>query len=137
VKIAILVTGHIRKSVSVDYDVLLIEGMQMPRNSFEVFDLPNGDNLPDDMDFAGIVISGSSKMLTDGIDWLEETADWLRKQAEKNTPILGICFGHQLLAYAFGGKIADNPNGIEVEPRKLISIKMLRMIRFFSNIFHP
>jgi GMP synthase (glutamine-hydrolysing) len=28
--------------------------------------------------------------------------------------VLGICFGHQLLAYALGGKVANNPRGIEV-----------------------
>jgi len=113
-KIAILITGHIRKSVSEDYDVLLKDGMELPANSHEVFDLPNGDKLPDNIDFAGIVISGSSKILSDGISWLEDTAEWLRKQVAKNTPILGICFGHQLLAYTFGGKVTDNPKGIEV-----------------------
>jgi len=117
--IAILKVGTIRKSVSADYDVLLINGMQLPGNSFEILDLPNGDKLPDDIDFSGIVISGSSKMLTDRISWLEDTADWLRKQAEKNTSILGICFGHQLLAYTFGGKVADNPNCIEVGTKRI------------------
>lgn len=119
-KIALLITGHIRKSVSADYDELLINGMQLPRKFFEVIDLPNDDILPENADFAGIVISGSSMMLTDGISWLDDAADWLRKQAEKNIPILGICFGHQLLAYAWGGKVADNPNGIEVGTKRII-----------------
>ncbi|MDO9578178.1 MAG: glutamine amidotransferase [Candidatus Cloacimonadales bacterium] len=118
-KITLLITGHIRPSVSADYDELLINGMQLPRKYFEVFDLPNGDKLPEKDDFAGVMISGSSMMLTDGISWLEDSANWLQKQAERNTPILGICFGHQLLAYAFGGKIKDNPNGIEVGTRRI------------------
>lgn len=118
-KIAILQTGHIRKSVAADYDELLMNGMQLPRKYFEVIDLPNGEVLPEKEDFAGIVISGSSLMLTDGISWLVSTAEWLRKQSAKNIPMLGICFGHQLLAYALGGKVADNPNGIEVGTKRI------------------
>lgn len=120
-KIALLITGHIRKSVSADYDVLLMDGMDLPKEHFVIFDLPNGDLLTENDDFAGIVISGSSKMTTDEIPWLDETCEWLGKQAEKNIPILGICFGHQLLAIAFGGKVANNPMGIEVGT-KLISL---------------
>jgi len=116
-KILILQTGHIQPAVAADYDVLFIEGMHLPRSKFHIVDLPKGDSLPETNDFAGIIISGSSLMVTDNISWLEETAAWLRKQ--KNIPTLGICFGHQLLAYAWKGKVADNPHGIELGTKTL------------------
>ena len=118
-KIAILQTGHIRSSVAADYDELLIDGMQLPRQYFEVIDVQNGEYLPEGYNFSGVVISGSSLMLTENIIWLDRTADWLRKLIKKNIPILGICFGHQLLAYTFGGKVTDNPNDIEVGTKRI------------------
>ena len=105
--------------MSDDYDELLIKGLHLPRKFFSIIDLPKGDRLPENEDYAGIVISGSGKMLTDGLSWLNESANWLKMQAGKNIPILGICFGHQLLGYAFGGKVADNPYGIEVGTKKI------------------
>jgi len=38
----------------------------------------------------------------------------LKKAIENEIPILGICYGHQLLAYAAGGKVGNNPRGMEV-----------------------
>ena len=70
--------------------------------------------LPAPADVSAAVVTGSSAMVTDGDAWIETTAAWLRALAERGVPLLGICFGHQLLAYALGGEVRDNPNGIEI-----------------------
>ena len=61
-----------------------------------------------------MVLSGSSAMVTDRDGWSERTAAWLRPIVQSGRPVLGICYGHQLLAHAFGGVVADNPKGREI-----------------------
>ena len=68
--------------------------------------------LPPD-DPAGIVITGSHTMVTERRDWSERAAEWLNDAVHARVPVLGICYGHQLLAHALGGEVADNPKGRE------------------------
>lgn len=90
--------------------------------------------LPDTLDaYDAIIMSGSRYMVTDKAPWSERTAQWLARmvrgmtpgdtplssplKAESGradlcvTPMLGICYGHQLLAHALGGLVDWNPRG--------------------------
>jgi GMP synthase (glutamine-hydrolysing) len=53
-------------------------------------------------------------MVTDREPWSERAAAWLREVVDAGTPLLGICYGHQLLAHALGGVVGDNPLGREI-----------------------
>jgi GMP synthase (glutamine-hydrolysing) len=61
-----------------------------------------------------VVVTGSAAMVTDGEAWSEAVAVWLGVAVEARTPLLGICFGHQLLAHALGGRVGRNPRGREI-----------------------
>lgn len=78
-----------------------------------VANVERGDALPSREGFAGVIVSGSAAMVTDRADWSERSADWLRDAAHEGLPLLGICYGHQLLAHALGGEVAYNPAGRE------------------------
>jgi GMP synthase (glutamine-hydrolysing) len=45
---------------------------------------------------------------------MERVADFAREAAERRVPVLGVCFGHQLLATAYGGSVRRNPAGREI-----------------------
>lgn len=71
--------------------------------------------LPDDLTaIAGIIITGSHAMVTDYPDWSVALTGWLRRLRGSAMPVLGICYGHQLLAEAFGGKVDYHPGGEEI-----------------------
>src|SRR5690606_28132289 len=78
-----------------------------------VVNVEHGEPLPDRGNFAATIVTGSAAFVTDRADWSERSADWLRDAAHADMPLLGICYGHQLLAHALGGEVAYNPAGRE------------------------
>jgi GMP synthase (glutamine-hydrolysing) len=64
--------------------------------------------------YAGVLVTGSGAMVTERLDWSEHSAQWLRDAADAGLPLFGICYGHQLLAHAFGGEVGYNPRGREM-----------------------
>ncbi|MCL7714764.1 glutamine amidotransferase [Stenotrophomonas mori] len=78
-----------------------------------VVDVQQGEPLPDRGRFAAAIVTGSAAYVTDRADWSERSADWLREAAHAGLPLLGICYGHQLLAHALGGQVDYNPAGRE------------------------
>jgi GMP synthase (glutamine-hydrolysing) len=76
---------------------------------------PYKEKLPSDpTDFSGVIITGSHAMVTDREDWSERTAAWIPRVIESRVPLLGICYGHQLLAHAIGGMVGNCPHGVEL-----------------------
>lgn len=74
----------------------------------------SGEPLPSQPRWAGVLITGSAAMVTERADWSERSADWLRAAHEHAVPLFGICYGHQLIASAFGGLVDYHPQGREM-----------------------
>ena len=62
----------------------------------------------------GIIVTGSPLSVTEHAPWMEQLGDDLLRVAARGTPVLGVCFGHQLLARAAGGNVVVNPKGREI-----------------------
>lgn len=74
----------------------------------------DGELLAAPQDYCAAIVTGSPAMVSDKADWSERTAAWLRQAIDSGLPILGICYGHQLLAHALGGTVGYHPLGREV-----------------------
>lgn len=70
--------------------------------------------MPGPRDADAYVITGSSSSVTERAPWMLRVEELVRGIAAAGAPLLGICFGHQLLAQALGGRVARNPRGREI-----------------------
>lgn len=76
----------------------------LPEARMEIFEIAQGQNLPDPQDFDGFVLSGSEKGVYDQTAWMDPLRAFLLEAKRAGKPLVGICFGHQIMADSFGGR---------------------------------
>jgi GMP synthase (glutamine-hydrolysing) len=70
--------------------------------------------MPAPGDADAFVITGSSASVTERAPWMLRLEELVRGVAHARKPLLGICFGHQIVAQALGGEVTRNPRGREI-----------------------
>ncbi|MGC4117077.1 MAG: gamma-glutamyl-gamma-aminobutyrate hydrolase family protein [Myxococcales bacterium] len=73
-----------------------------------------GEALPNPRAFDAAFMTGSHASVRDRAPWMVDAERWLREAVECLLPFLGVCFGHQILAHAFGAQVVKNPRGVEL-----------------------
>ena len=82
-----------------------------PGIKFTVFDAEQG-NLPTDIHAVdAYLITGSRHGVNDGFSWIDQLEEFIRTLHAAKKKVIGICFGHQLIAKALGGKVIKSPKG--------------------------
>jgi GMP synthase-like glutamine amidotransferase len=92
----------------------MVEAMlrpQLPGLLCETVALIDGEALPDQSTLEAVLITGSPVGVYDPVAWIEPLKAWIIANADARIPQVGICFGHQIMAEAFGGHVAKAPQG--------------------------
>lgn len=56
---------------------------------------------------AGVLIMGSGCSVHDNKPWQSILSPWIKEVVNRKIPLLGICYGHQLIAHLYGGIVSD------------------------------
>ena len=63
-----------------------------------------------------LVLSGSERSVRDAAPWIVEEQEIVREAAKRRVPLLGVCFGHQLVAAAFGAELVSREKRVGIFP---------------------
>ena len=112
-KIGILAAGDTPRSLVETYGHYpeMFEGLLAGRGyAWRVFDAPNGDYpaAPEDCD--AYLVTGAAAGVYDPDPWIAELLQFLRA-ARGRAKLVGVCFGHQAMAQAFGAEVIKSPKG--------------------------
>ena len=64
--------------------------------------------------YDAVIMTGSPASVVKPAEWMLRAAELLKKAGDAGLPVLGVCFGHQLLGFAYGSRVILNPNGREI-----------------------
>lgn len=106
---------EVRRTVG-DYDRMFIETLAAESSDrLHVHQTHLGQALPARAkDYDAIWMTGSPKSVRELEPWMKLAADFMREAAEQGVPVLGVCFGHQLLSWSFGARVVKNTLGREI-----------------------
>jgi GMP synthase (glutamine-hydrolysing) len=114
--ITILMAGHTLPPIREKYGDFDSWFQTRPERSaaYSVHYLYRGNSLPAPKESDGWIITGSPDSINDSLAWLPGVRKQLSVAVDTGHPILGVCFGHQLLAQSMGAKVEMNRAGWEL-----------------------
>jgi GMP synthase (glutamine-hydrolysing) len=116
-------TGEAPEAIRVEFGGFVEwfrDAMRLQATQLRVVRVDAGEALPEPGAVAGAVITGSGAMVTDRAPWSERTAGWIRDAMDTETPLFGVCYGHQLMAHALGGTVGWLPHGREIGTQVIV-----------------
>lgn len=84
------------------------------------FDVRGDDDFGDVRASDAFIVTGSSRSVTERAPWMLRTEAFLRAVVGDGHAVLGICFGHQIVAQAMGGEVRVNPRGREIGSTEIV-----------------
>lgn len=82
-----------------------------PGLKFETVALVDGAAPPDAESIEAALITGSPSGVYDQTPWMDPLRAFVKRAKEAQTPLVGVCFGHQVIADALGGDVRKSEKG--------------------------
>ena len=121
-KIGILQTGHVvepLRSKHGNFNTMFEKLLAAEDFEFVSYPVIDG-HFPASAETAdGWLITGSASSSYEQLDWIVELEDFIRSVYARSIPIVGICFGHQLIAYALGACVEESERGWGIGSRDI------------------
>ncbi|KAL1914655.1 uncharacterized protein VTP21DRAFT_8066 [Calcarisporiella thermophila] len=132
IRIALLVTGQLSQPIAHrtgQYPDVFKKWLETAAEQIgchiemNAYDVKNEGVYPSDEDlrsYDAIMMTGSAASAYDDIPWIKTLIAFVQDSMKKHSHLktVGICFGHQVLALAFGGQVEKNPLGWEIGIRE-------------------
>lgn len=115
-KIGILLCDDVQHELRIrygNYDEMLAAGLGrlLPGGELPVYRVVDGELPPSTTSCDAWVITGSRHGVYDDLPWIAALEDWVVQLWQQQRPLIGVCFGHQLMAQALGGEVRPSSRG--------------------------
>ncbi len=111
-KTALLICDHVNddlRHIQGEYPDMFTS--LFPEIKFDVFAVCDGHFPEHAAEYDAYIVNGSRLSVYDDIDWIKQLKAFVREIQLAGKKYVGVCFGHQILAEALGGKVAKSSNG--------------------------
>lgn len=114
-KLTIIETGLVPEAIRgafEDYPAMFRHMMNAVGSfDYDTVSVIREDALPAPDMLEAVLITGSPAGVYDDEPWIAPLSEFIRDAAAAGLPQVGICFGHQILAEALGGKVVKSEKG--------------------------
>lgn len=98
-----------------DYERWFLETVGLDGHRFDIVPAYQGVKLPEEpRAYDAVMMTGSPLSVTQLEPWMRQAGEYMAEAAERGVPVLGVCFGHQLLAHTYGGRVTRSQHGREI-----------------------
>ena len=114
VDVGLLVCGHFAPDLEArfgGYPALFETLLSGHGIKLTTYDADQGELPTSPSDRSAWLITGSADSVYDDLDWIGDLSRFTVDAVSADRPVVGVCFGHQILGQALGGRVAKSPAG--------------------------
>ena len=104
-----------------------------PNISYNIIKVYNNETFSLD-DHDAFIVTGSKYSVYEPVEWISDLKEYVNSIIISNKPLLGICFGHQVIASCLGGIVEKNPKGWELGSYNLTLTELGKISPLFNGI---